>query len=54
MNLSIFAGALNLLPNFQERERERGGGLDMTTMFLDGFAGEDGGEIFQGSVAGFT
>ena len=32
VNLSIFAGALNLLPNFQERERGRGG-LDMTNFF---------------------
>ena len=45
VNLSISAGGLNLLPNFQ-KEKWGKGGLTWT-QFLDGGCWEDRGEIFQ-------
>ena len=55
VNLSISAGVLNLLPNFQKKKKKKKMGersLDMNTIFQVGIAGEDRGEIFQDGGGG--
>ena len=52
MNLSISAGVLNLLPNFQKKKKMGERSLDMNTIFQVGIAGEDRGEIFQDGGGG--
>ena len=54
VNLSISAGVLNLLPNFQKKNKKKMGerSLDMNAIFQVGVAGEDRGEIFQDGGGG--